>query len=280
MHSFPFLFVCVHFHVYSCLPIPTALTERPYLRARPIVYTGPRPSKPGLPGCTCLYLSCERDARTTHQLHQHAICHLRSHRGQHWRGRSLNRTGLTHWTESTTSSSCPPAHLLSLVHVRTCLCHLLLFVSVCFHLCLSHSLSHHAHLLLLMPICTCTHLLSFVTVRVRSSSPQLALPIRTRLTSSFSSKVLRLISVSSLAFWHIAHRTLSYRSLHSPHTFLYMNLLPSTLLYVWTSTSIHTNRYFPLIVLFLFSGLIPTFLPAHSCNNSIAYSPWWWPYPP
>ena len=40
MHSFPFLFVCVHFHVYSCLPIPTALTERPYLRARPIVYTG------------------------------------------------------------------------------------------------------------------------------------------------------------------------------------------------------------------------------------------------
>jgi len=50
-----------------------------------------------------------------------------------------------------------------------------------------------------------------------------------------------------------------------------MNLLPSTLLYVWTSTSIHTNRYFPLIVLSLFLGLIYLiFLRAHSCNNSIA----------
>ena len=50
-----------------------------------------------------------------------------------------------------------------------------------------------------------------------------------------------------------------------------MNLLPSTLLYIWTSISIHTNRYFPLIVHFLFSGLIYLlFLRAHSRNNSIA----------
>jgi len=50
MHSFPFLFVRVHFHVYSCLPMLTALTERPYLRAQPIQSQACPPAIV----CTCL----------------------------------------------------------------------------------------------------------------------------------------------------------------------------------------------------------------------------------
>ena len=77
IHSLPFLFICVHFHVYSCFPMLTALTERLYLRAQSIVYTG-------LPACPCLHLPCKHNTCTMHQLHQHAICHLQSHRCQHW----------------------------------------------------------------------------------------------------------------------------------------------------------------------------------------------------
>jgi len=67
--------VCAHSYlpVVACAQIPALVPV-----GKPSMGAGA-----GLPACTCLHLSCERDACTMHQLHQHANCHLRSHRCQH-----------------------------------------------------------------------------------------------------------------------------------------------------------------------------------------------------